>query len=730
MRLRCVSNASREGRTMPQDAGNPSRQTGSGRAGSRRAVAIGLCLLLGPVAVLRPAAAGSRYLRPSATSERVLFAGETASGSARGTWRDGQLVSASPVGRMNYLLPEHPDNEVRDGVVRASVSLAGSADLTLVLRGSVPAPGSEELSGYGFSVERDTLVLYRWDHGVARPLGASVVSKGLTKRSGLELVVFLSGPQIAAFAYDKETLEQLGALTAHDTTWPAGQVGFRSHPYRNGETRFTRLAVEPTSSSSSSLQAAGVRAASEPTPFGSERLVVVADDTVPAWAQDSVVHQQSEPTRQTTLYFSRPHSVDRLERSGAQILAVTGQVPFWAQNEDFRDHRDEAPVPAGDGFDLSRSYKDHQMVERFLRAYQQRHPDVSRLVPLATTSRGNRVWALRVKTRPDQDDGRPAVVVCAGHHGSELLSIDYALDALDQVLQTQGRWLDELDLWFVPLVNPDGNDVFVSVDHWGGRKNARETNGNGTVDAWDGVDLNRNYPFRWGSLEEKGSRSWHRHDWFRGERPGSEAETQAMMNLGNTRKPVALVSFHTSGTMILSPYTIDGVTNPSPDPAWAVATELAEVLPLQPNRRKFKVRRNMYSVDGTDQDWHYWANGTLAYIVEGSHHNPADPAVRLKSIEGLRPLVPTLLDRILDGPGVSGRVVDPAGQPLPAVVTIGEITTAAGETWTARADGRFDRLLPEAGRYTVHTALEGYAPTTAVVEVQGREEVRIVMRPE
>src|SRR2546428_3933704 len=53
--------------------------------------------------------------------------------------------------------------------------------------------------------------------------------------------------------------------------------------------------------------------------------------------------------------------------------------------------------------------------------------------------------------------------------------------------------LARANLWFVPIVNPDGLEYARQVDTtW--RKNRRD-NGDGTV----GVDLNRNYGYMWGS---------------------------------------------------------------------------------------------------------------------------------------------------------------------------------------------------------------------------------------
>jgi murein peptide amidase A len=73
-----------------------------------------------------------------------------------------------------------------------------------------------------------------------------------------------------------------------------------------------------------------------------------------------------------------------------------------------------------------------------------------------------------------------------------------------------------LNLWVVPVYNPDG-----LARHT--RKNAH------------GVDLNRNYPYRWVNLN--GS-------YESGPRPASEPETRAMMRFLADVRPSRILSFH------------------------------------------------------------------------------------------------------------------------------------------------------------------------------------------
>jgi hypothetical protein len=274
--------------------------------------------------------------------------------------------------------------------------------------------------------------------------------------------------------------------------------------------------------------------------------------------------------------------------------------------------------------------------------------------------------------------------------------------------------VEHLEIWIVPVVNPDGVHGFTRVSRLVNRKNFRDVDGDARLDPSEGVDLNRNYPFRWGSLGEKGSRSWPRHFRYRGPEPASEPEVRAVMALADAEKFAAAVTWHTNATAVLSPYTIDGARSPAPDLAWVVAEPLVRAMRPLPGGRRFTLKRKLYGVDGTDQDWLFFAHGTLAYNVEGSHHNPQAAAIQKLSIDAQRPFWEGLLKRVVEGPRVSGHVLDEQGRPLQAEVAVLEIRTFEDEIWKSRArDGRFDRLLPASGDYTLRFRAPGF-----------REEIR------
>lgn len=106
-----------------------------------------------------------------------------------------------------------------------------------------------------------------------------------------------------------------------------------------------------------------------------------------------------------------------------------------------------------------------------------------------------------------------SVLVVGAIHGDEDAGV--AVVDLLKTLQLSPK----IDLWLVPTMNPDGQ-----VDRT--RQNA------------NGVDLNRNFPIRWGKSGDLGY--WQ----YAGPSAASEPEIQAMVRLGNLIKPQIVFWYH------------------------------------------------------------------------------------------------------------------------------------------------------------------------------------------
>ena len=129
---------------------------------------------------------------------------------------------------------------------------------------------------------------------------------------------------------------------------------------------------------------------------------------------------------------------------------------------------------------------------------------------LGKSARGRPINAWHLDSRPIGKRKGPTVVLIATMHGNE--------GAPRKILQTLrgARALHGVDLWLVPVYNPDG----FAANH---RRNAH------------GVDLNRNYPYHWADLDG---------NYESGPHPASEPETKAMMRFLRDVSPDYVLSFH------------------------------------------------------------------------------------------------------------------------------------------------------------------------------------------
>ncbi|NNC44869.1 MAG: T9SS type A sorting domain-containing protein [Winogradskyella sp.] len=115
--------------------------------------------------------------------------------------------------------------------------------------------------------------------------------------------------------------------------------------------------------------------------------------------------------------------------------------------------------------------------------------------------------------------------------------------------------VDNNELYFVPVVNPDGLRYNEVTNPTGGgmqRKNLRPLS-NGTIDPSRGVDLNRNFDYYWG-LNEVGSSSTQTASNYRGPSRESEPETQIMVDFIENRNFKSAVWNHSYANSVPHPY--------------------------------------------------------------------------------------------------------------------------------------------------------------------------------
>lgn len=204
----------------------------------------------------------------------------------------------------------------------------------------------------------------------------------------------------------------------------------------------------------------------------------------------------------------------------------------------------------------------YDQMEQDLDQLKENYGDLLEVRTIGKSVLGKDLYAVRIGNEDN------TILVEASHHAREWISTNLTMKKLDRYaykyVQNEkiGEFnireiLDDVGIWFVPMVNPDGvtlhqkgldgipeeyHDEFVDYNvDWAGED----------FYLWkaniNGVDLNRQYPADWEDSDCTGVRFAMN---YKGEEPLSEPESQALYEFTKETKPLSAISYHTRGQVI------------------------------------------------------------------------------------------------------------------------------------------------------------------------------------
>lgn len=255
-----------------------------------------------------------------------------------------------------------------------------------------------------------------------------------------------------------------------------------------------------------------------------------------------------------------------------------------------------------------------EMTEK-LKNLTNQHPQISSMDSIGKTTEGRDIWALRISGDLQNADTLPAVIFMGGHHAREHLSVELPLFYIEYLLTeyTQGnpriqRLINGRDIHFIPMVNPDGAEFDIAGGKYKSWRKNRTSNSNGTY----GVDLNRNYGYKWGGSGASTSPS---SDTYRGPSAFSEKETQAIKTYIEKHENItSLLSFHTFSELILYPWghQYEGIgTARDKQVHEAMARKMSEWNGYKPQQSS-----ELYLASGDTTDWAYGEHRIISFTFE------------------------------------------------------------------------------------------------------------------
>jgi len=339
---------------------------------------------------------------------------------------------------------------------------------------------------------------------------------------------------------------------------------------------------------------------------------------------------------------------------------------------------------------LAQSYHTYAQIGAFLQGVADDHPDIARLYDLGLSVEGRHIWALQITDNPDLEEDEPEFRYISTMHGDEWVGPEMCLYLIDHLTDNYGvdpdisALVDEIDIWIVPLMNPDG---YVRTQ----RTNAH------------GVDLNRNFPDPYTSPNNTPD--------------GREPETAVIMNWSFASSFMLSANLHAGALVVNYPFDNNAqgasVYTPTPDDdlfIWISEEYSRHNLPMWNSPEFYHGITNgaaWYAISGGMQDWNYHYMGSNEVTLELSNTKipPASqlPTYWSQNRDSMLAYMATCLI------GVRGIVSDAAsGVPLAATITV---LGRDHEVYTDPDVGDYHRMLLP-GTYDLLFDADGYEPVT------------------
>ncbi|MCK4871101.1 MAG: ankyrin repeat domain-containing protein [Phycisphaerales bacterium] len=388
------------------------------------------------------------------------------------------------------------------------------------------------------------------------------------------------------------------------------------------------------------------------------------------------------------------YAVDRgHDRLAAMLLAAGGKLG----SGDTGGTRDKA------------DYHTYSEVEAELADAAANYPAITRLINLGQTVQGRDMWALCITDNPDTQEDEPEFKYISTMHGDEIIGVEMCLFLIDHLLTNYGsdpritNIIDEVELWIIPCMNPDG---FVS----GNRYNAN----------W--VDLNRDFPDPYTSPNNTPA--------------GRAIETANIMNWSFDHSFALAANFHSGALVVNYPFDNNAsgssVYTASPDDdlfIWISEEYSQHNSPMWNSPYFYHGITNgadWYAIAGGMQDWDYVYMGGNEVTIELADNDPPSsqiPTYWNNNRESMLSYIETVFI------GVRGVVTD-AQTALPVAATI----TVVGRDHNVYTDpdvGDYCRMLLP-GTYDLRFEADNYDPmlvTGVIVAASDATRLDIALGP-
>jgi carboxypeptidase D len=409
---------------------------------------------------------------------------------------------------------------------------------------------------------------------------------------------------------------------------------------------------------------------------------------MPAYAQLDLSGDYPRPVEVRFTDLERSEIIDLVRREqldveGMRIYLKPGQ---YEALKDRGYSMEIIPHPLEDDPGLIAGWPTFAELTAELQDIANDNPDLCRLYNIGKSVQSRELWFMKISDNVDIDEDEPEFKYISSMHGDEVTGMALCMNLINLLVDDHGsdpqitNLVDEVEIWIMPLMNPDG---YVNQS----RYNAQ------------GKDLNRDFPDR--VIDPVNTTV------------GRATETKRVMKWGFAHQAVLSANLHGGALVVNYPYDSD--PNPhahysaTPDDDLFIAQSLvySSLNPPMYNSSWFPngITNGIawYLVYGGMQDWNYvWMGCNDVTIELGSNKWPSWSQIPAYWDDNRDAMLAYMAECLK---GVRGIVTNSVtGQPLDAVV---EVKGRDHEVYTDPVIGDYHRMLLP-GTYTLRFSAYGY----------------------
>ncbi len=313
--------------------------------------------------------------------------------------------------------------------------------------------------------------------------------------------------------------------------------------------------------------------------------------------------------------------------AGVELYLTESQAAaLRGKGVDLTEHKVSAQAQnrlkaAGDG--VFRPYSGRNGLKQEILDTGRAHPDLTKVESIGKTVNGQDILAVKLTkgAAKSRDGSKPATLYLSNQHAREWITPEMTRRLMHYYLDNYGKdprstkIVDSTELWFVISANPDGYDYTFTPGNRLWRKNLRDNNGDGKITSADGVDPNRNFPYKWG-YDDEGSSPDPTSETYRGPSAGSEPETKALDSFEKRVHFNYAINYHSAAELLL--YGVGWqVATPTPDDVIYKSLAGTPDKPAIPGYHS-EVSSALYTTNGEADGHAANVNGTMMFTPEMS----------------------------------------------------------------------------------------------------------------